>query len=139
MQDIELHTAALIAAAHDLPAGQPVMMLNLLRYRPQAEYADGSTLPPVSGREAYLTRYVPAFDVVAKPYGPSRPVWVGHVTSHLVAADGVAWDDIALIEYPDFDIFRAIVTSDAYAHDAHPHRTAALQDWLFLAALPLQL
>ncbi|MET0695127.1 MAG: hypothetical protein ABWY56_14430 [Propionibacteriaceae bacterium] len=139
MSVIDLHPAALTAAAEDIPAGQPVTMLNLLRYRPQAEYGNGSTLPPVSGREAYFTRYLPAFDLVAKPYGLSRPVWLGHVTSHLVAPDGAAWDDIALIEYPDFDIFRAIVTSDAYARNAHPHREAALQDWLFLSASPLQL
>jgi hypothetical protein len=139
MSDIDLRPAALTAAARDIPAGQPVTMLNLLRYRPQAEYAAGSTLPPVSGREAYFTRYIPAFGIVAKSYGMSRPVWLGQVTSHLVAPDGAAWDDIALIEYANFDIFRAIVTSDAYARDAHPHREAALQEWLFVTALPLQL
>lgn len=139
MSDIGLHTAAITAAARDIPAGQPVTMLNLLRSRPQAEYADGSILPPVSGREAYVTRYIPAFDLVAEPWGASRPVWLGHVTSHLVAPDAAAWDDIALIEYPSSDVFRAITTSDAYARDAHPHREAALQDWLFLTALPMQL
>lgn len=139
MNTIDLQPGALAAAAHNISAGQPVTMLNLLRYRPQAEYADGSTLPPVSGREAYLTRYIPAFDVVAEPYGSSRPVWLGHVAAHLVAPDGAAWDDMALIEYPSFGIFQAIVTSDAYARDAHPHREAALQDWLFLTALPMQL
>lgn len=139
MNDLELHTATLITSAQAHPAGQPVTMLNLLRYRPQAAYAHGTHLPPVSGREAYLTRYLPAFDVVARPYGAARPVWLGQVAAHLVAPDGAAWDDLALIEYPSFEIFRAIVTSDAYAADAHPHREAALQDWLFLTALPLQL
>jgi hypothetical protein len=139
MNDIELHTAQLVAAAQDIPVGQPVTMLNLLRYRPQAEYAHGTDLPPVSGREAYFTRYLPAFGIVAQPYGASSPVWLGHVTAHLVAPDGAAWDDIALIAYPTFEIFRSIVTSDAYAADAHPHREAALQDWLFLTAIPLQL
>lgn len=139
MSDIDLRPESITAAAQDIPAEQPVIMLNLLRYRPQAEYANGSTLPSVSGREAYITRYLPAFDIAAKPYGTSRPVWLGHVTAHLVAPDGAAWDDIALIEYPSFDTFRAIVTSDAYARDAHPHREAALRDWLFLTALPIRL
>jgi hypothetical protein len=137
--DIELHPAQLAAVARDVPAGRPVTMLNLLRYRPRAEYADGTDLPAVSGREAYFTRYLPAFAVVARPHGASSPVWLGHVTAHLVAPDGTAWDDVALIEYPTFEVFRSIVTSDAYAADARPHREAALQDWLFLSAVPLQL
>jgi hypothetical protein len=139
VNDLQLHDAQLAAAGQDVPAGQPVTMLNLLRYRPQAAYAQGSDLPAVSGREAYFTRYLPAFEVVARPHGAARPVWLGHVAAHLVGPDGAAWDDVALVEYPSFEVFRSIVTSDAYATDAAPHREAALQDWLFLAALPLQL
>jgi len=139
MNAIELDTAQLVAAARDVPPGEPVTMLNLLRYRPQAAYAQGTDLPAVSGREAYFTRYLPAFEVVAGPHGAARPVWLGHVAAHLVAPDGAAWDDVALVEDPSFEVFRSIVSSDAYATDVHPLREADRQDWLFLAALPLQL
>jgi hypothetical protein len=124
-----------------LPQGTPIVMLNLLRFRANATYPDSSfdVLEKVSGREAYLTRYLPAFDKIATPLGDSHPLWLGTVLSNVVGPGDLHWDDIALIQYETFALFRAVVESEAYARDADPHRIAGLEDWNLLALVPLEL
>ena len=61
MNPIEITLQALDAAERAIPAGQPVYMLNLLRYRAYARYEDGFDAAPCSGREAFHERYRPAF------------------------------------------------------------------------------
>ena len=134
---VELTPEALEAAARALEGIGPVMMVNLLRYRTQAEYVDGTALPPCSGKEAYFGRYVPAFAKVAGQVAPGAsfaPVLLGQVHATLVAAAGEIWDDIAIVEYPSFEALRSVVASPVYAAEAAPHRRAALADWRFVAA-----
>ncbi|WP_375434851.1 hypothetical protein [uncultured Hymenobacter sp.] len=57
---LELNYESLLAAARELPADQSVLMLNLVRYRAQADYGADSTEAPCSGREAYQD-YIQAF------------------------------------------------------------------------------
>ena len=134
---VELTPEALDAAAQALAGIGPVMMVNLLRYRTQAEYGGGTALPPCSGKEAYFGRYVPAFAKVAERVAPNTsfaPVLLGSVHATLVAAAGEAWDDIAILEYPSFEALRSIVASPAYAAEAAPPRRAAVAGWCFVAA-----
>lgn len=139
---VELTPEALEAAAQTLAGIGPVMMVNLLRYRTQVEYGDGTALPPCSGKEAYFGRYVPAFAKVAERVAPNSnfaPILLGSIHTTLVAAAGEVWDDIAIVEYPSFEALRIIVASPAYAAEAAPHRRAALADWRFVAATKLDL
>ncbi|MEY9753349.1 hypothetical protein [Bradyrhizobium yuanmingense] len=129
--------ASLAMAASSLPGDQPIFMINLLRYRNEALYRDKSELPACSGREAYFTRYVPAFRKIATPQGV-RPTWLGSVGALLVAAQGEAWHDAAIVRYPDFATFRAIVLSSDYRREAEPHRLAALADWRLIATTEVQ-
>ena len=137
MATIEISLAGVDAAERALAADTPVMMVNLLRYREQAQY-DGGTLPPCSGREAYFQRYVPTFAAVTQGQGISAE-WVGAVHAALVAPGGEAWDDVAIVRYPSVAAFRAMIESDAYRNQAAPHRLAALADWRLLATTPLAL
>lgn len=133
---VDLTPDILDAAARDLAAAGPVCMVNLLRYRPQADYGAQSDLPPCSGREAYALRYVAAFARAAATVVPGMsfaPTFVGSVHATLVAPDGEAWDDVAVVEYPSFAVLRRIIESAEYAADAAPHRRAALADWRFFA------
>ena len=133
MQITELFAGAIQAAGAAIPAGTPVVMLNLLRYHPQANYGD--TVPglaPCSGSEAYHQRYVPAFGELAQGQG-IQPVWVGRALARLVGPAGEQWDEIALVEYPSFEAFRQLVESPAYHAQAAPHRLAALADWRLIA------
>ncbi|WP_316198954.1 MULTISPECIES: hypothetical protein [unclassified Bradyrhizobium] len=81
MNPIEITLQALDAAERAIPHGQPVYMLNLLRYRAYALYEDGFDAAPCSGREALNERYRPAFRRLAAgkplfraiPGEPRRP------------------------------------------------------------------
>ena len=44
---------AALEALAKLPDDEPVVMLNLLRFRARAEYPEGSGHAPCTGREAY--------------------------------------------------------------------------------------
>lgn len=111
---------------------QPIFMVNLLRYNERADYPDGAAFSPCSGREAYFQRYVPAFSEVSDRMG-IKPFWIGKVIAGIVAPADEQWDDVAIVEYPSFQVFRELVESDAYMAKADPHRAAALADWRLIA------
>ncbi|MGI4832388.1 MAG: hypothetical protein ACRYFK_02905 [Janthinobacterium lividum] len=122
-----LDTGALLAAAAKLPVEQPVVMLNLLRYRDQAAYDDSAALPPRSGKEAYQA-YVEAF---MKHNDPAEftLVFQGAAQAQLVGLPGEYWDEVVLVEYRNLDVFRRWAESDFYASQVDPIRRAALADW----------
>lgn len=131
----------LAAAVADVPAGTPLTMVNLLRFTTVATYPDDSDpagLPAVSGREAYLSRYVPAFDAVAGRFGGGRLHFAGAVAARLVGPRQESWDAVALVEYADIASFRRIVKDPQYLQQAEPHRRAALHDWRLLATTTLE-
>lgn len=125
-------------AEMQLPEAEPIFMLNLLRYRDQAFYETGNGFAPCSGREAYFTRYVPAFASATEGFGIEL-FWIGKVGSLLVAPPEEVWDDIAIIRYPDFATFRRMADSVEYHRDAEPHRLAALADWRLIASTQMPL
>jgi hypothetical protein len=135
---LHISTASLESAIANVPADQPVFMLNLLRYRDQALYRSDTGLPACSGREAYFTRYVPAFRKLAAGQGIA-PHWLGSAKAVLVGAEDERWDDVALVRYPDFATFRRIASSAEYRCEAAPHRLAALTDSRLIATTEAQL
>ncbi len=128
----ELHTVA-----EAMPEDTPVVMLNLLRFHDQARYGPGDSFAPCSGFEAYVERYVPAFNRIAPEYGAIRPVFVGAARHLLVGPAGEQWDMAALIEYPIYKAMVALLDDPRYRDDAEPHRVAALADWRFLVTTQL--
>ena len=123
-------------AARALGDGE-VLMVNLLRYNDTAQYEGGDQLP-CSGREAYFTRYVPAFAEVTQGQGIAAQ-WVGSVHAALVGPADEAWDDVAIVRYPSFAAFRTMIEGADYRAKAAPHRRAALADWRLLATTPMPL
>lgn len=105
------------------PAGEPVFMLNLLRFRGPG------------GRAAYLEAYVGAFRTVMAELGVEgvEPFWMGDVTAMMAAPDDERWDAVLIVRYASIDAFRAVVDSDAYRQLAAPHRERALTDWRLVA------
>ncbi|MFC5063636.1 hypothetical protein [Actinomycetospora atypica] len=118
--------------AVDAPAEGPVVMLNLVRFRDEADYGPDSDQVPCSGRTAYFERYVPAFRKVAPEYGGTRPVYLGRAHELLVGAEGEKWDVVALVQYPDLAALKGILGDERYLRDAAPHRVAGVADWRFL-------
>ena len=131
MGSIEVTRAELEEAGKPLAEAGPVYMVNMVRYRDQADYHERSELPPCSGREAYFQRYAPAFNKVAAgaDYGL---FWIGNVRNVLVGREGEQWDDIVIVRYSSFAMLRRILDSSAYEEQAAPHRRAALADWRFI-------
>ncbi len=91
--------------------GGPVVMLNLLRFRP-----DG-------GRAAYA-QYVAHFAETAQPFG-AEVVYAGDGGDALVAEDGQAWDAVLVVRYPSRKHFSDMVRDPDYQQGSHL-RTGAL-------------
>ena len=132
MHVTEMTPKAIFQAAANIPDGQPIVMLNLLRYRQQAEYSD-SSVEPLSGREAYHQRYVPAFGKLASAIPGIQVLFLGAVQAGIVIGPEETWHEVALVEYPSLEAFRSIVESRDYHAEADPHRKAALEDWRLIA------
>ncbi|MGJ4911580.1 hypothetical protein [Bradyrhizobium sp. HKCCYLS2033] len=132
MNPIEITLQSLDAAERVLPLGEPVYMLNLLRYRPHARYEDGFDAAPCSGREAFNERYRPAFRRLAAGK-PLVRMFSVPVLASLVGPQGERWDEAAINEYGDFAAFRSIVDTETYQREVAPHRHAALEDFRLFA------
>ena len=123
---------ALDAASRLIGEDGPIRMVNMLRYRPVADYGGDVGREPCSGRDAYTQAYVPAFNRLAR--GEKVSVfWIGRVRALVVPLGDDAWDDIVIVEYENFAALRRILENPAYEAEAAPHRRAALEAWRFIA------
>jgi hypothetical protein len=73
MNESDLLRAILEELARTVPDGQPIVMVNLLRYRAQAVYPPGTTQEPLTGRQACERYSQLALRHLAKVGG--RPIW----------------------------------------------------------------
>lgn len=117
----------------NLAPDKPIRMLNLVRFKPQAEYDSTTDLPQVSGQEAYFARYIPAFNVAADQRGGVEVVFLSTNLTGLVGPSDEHWDAVGLIEYPSIKHFEDIISSKEYRETAAKHRLAALEDWRLIA------
>ena len=141
MKTIEINEKQLSATAETISVNKAVFMLNLLRYKKQADYQGHADAVPCSGREAYFERYAPTFNEVAAALGVEgiEIFYVGVAAGHLIAPPDERWDDIAIIKYPNFAAFRRVVESPEYHTKAEFHRTAALEDSRLIATTKMEL
>jgi uncharacterized protein (DUF1330 family) len=111
--------------AENMPADQPILMLNLLRYNEQAAYPQGSEHSPCTGLEAY-GRY--SRTAIAKVRGVGGAVEVmAQARVALIAPPGERWDQVLLVRYPSKTAFLSMLADSEY-QAATVHRTAALAD-----------
>jgi uncharacterized protein (DUF1330 family) len=108
-----------------VPDGQPVVMINLLRYRATAAYPIGSGMEEVTGREAY-DRYTQLTLPHLGKVG-ARPIWRANAQACLFAPEGERWDEAILVRYPSRSAFERMITNPDYQAGTI-HRTAALED-----------
>lgn len=125
MGSIEPTRAQLEALIADLDSEDSILMLNLLRFRDQAEYPDGFDAEPCTGAEAY-GRYSEAVQPFLEGVG-GRPVWAGTPRTAVIAPEGESWDGCFLVRYPSRQAFVNMATNPDYLAIA-VHRTAALAD-----------
>ncbi|MEM9171179.1 MAG: DUF1330 domain-containing protein [Pseudomonadota bacterium] len=105
-----------------LPRDVPVMMLNLVKFLPNAQYPDGGE--PVSGAQAYKA-YSKASAPVFERVGGTI-VWRGKPEVVLIGPSDELWDIAFIARYPTASAFLEMVT-DAQYRDAVKHRQAAVE------------
>lgn len=129
--DVENHlypTQSRVAALLADDSADPVVMLNLLKFREKAEYPDGRA-SDLSGREAY-NLYGIAMQAIVENNG-GRVMFGGDVASVVIGEVGEPWDTCVLVEYPSAAAFATLVTSPEVL-EASIHRAAGLQGQLLL-------
>jgi uncharacterized protein (DUF1330 family) len=109
---------------------EPVVMLNLLRFKSQADGIDvGKT-----GAEAYA-RYSVAAEPFLSAVGGRLRAAVRPLQSVIGPAEG-EWDLVLLVEYPSRAKFLEMATNEEYLK-AHQHREAGLADSRLIACSSL--
>ena len=114
----------LVAAAGD----GPLYMLNLLRFKPRAVYADGRETD-LTGQQAYALYGDGVSKLIAGLGG--RIVFSGPCRALVIGDGALAWDAAGIVEYPSLQAFQAMVASAAY-QEIHVHREAGLDHQLLI-------
>jgi uncharacterized protein (DUF1330 family) len=104
------------------PEDGPFIMVNLLKFKDEAEYADGSDAN-LSGRKAYM-RYGAEVQKCIADVG-ARSVSSGLVAGLMLGEVEDLWDMVALVEYPSLEAMKKMVMSPEYQAIA-VHRKAGL-------------
>ncbi len=100
----------------------PICMVNLLKFKDKAAYADGSE-PDLTGREAYA-RYAAGVNACLAAVG-GKVRFSGAVTGLLLGEVEDLWDMVAIAEYPSRKAMMAMVQSPEY-QAITKHRDAGL-------------
>lgn len=108
------------------PQDQPVVILNLLRFKAQADQSHkGDT-----GQRAYM-RYAAEMRKFVESKG-GRFIWAGRVDSQVIGEEGdEQFDVVGLVEYPSRKAFLEIAGDPHVTDDIGKHRAAGLESqWL---------
>ena len=110
--------------------GEPVYMLNLLKFKKDATYKDGEKL---SGAEAYA-RYAKAFGQMLRDLKIEgvETVYGGKVLDFMIGQGEGEWDAVAIVRYADRKTMFAAVSNDTY-RSFYKHRKAGLEGQLLIA------
>jgi uncharacterized protein (DUF1330 family) len=106
----------------------PVTMLNLLRFRPVADYSESPALAPpkpISGESAYQLYTEHTLPFLAKSGG--EVLFHGHGGEFFIGPSDERWDAALLIRQASLKAFLAFATDPEYLSGIG-HRTAALED-----------
>lgn len=111
----------------DLPLDSPVMMLNLLKFRDEAVYADDDPEKgqDVSGADAYR-RYSEEASPIFDGIGATQ-AWIGTPELTLIGPEDEHWDLAFVARYPSAQAFVDMVKNPDY-QKAVRHRDAAVVD-----------
>ncbi len=125
--DLE-YAARLASTAPD--ADGPVWMVNLMKYRDVADYADGRDAT-ITGREAD-DRYSPLESLAAVG---ARPVFFGDVEDQLLG-EAPVWDRIGVVQYPTRRSFMDVQSLPTF-QESHRHKDAGMESTIVLGTQPM--
>jgi uncharacterized protein (DUF1330 family) len=103
------------------PDSGPIVMVNLLRFKQDADGIDAG----LSGAEAYA-RYAESVAPFLERAG-GRVLTAVSCEDSIIGPEESEWDMVALVSYPSREAFLAM-TSDPDYLAIHPHRVAGLAD-----------
>jgi len=116
---------AFIAGAKD----RPIHMVNLLKFRTKAAYADGRDAE-MAGRDVYMFRYgLPMIELVQAAGGEMH--FSGDAASLLVGEVEDLWDTVAIVTYPSEAVMAEITQSPKF-QEISEHRKAGLEGQLLI-------
>ncbi len=118
-----------IAALKDKDDGKPVHMVNLLSFKEKAVYEDGRETT-LTGYEAYGLYGEVVSKLIAERGG--KILFSAAVAGMVVGEVENVWDAIAIAEYPSFDTFLDMISSQEWL-SAEEHRKAGLNGQLNIA------
>ena len=101
---------------------RPIYMVNLLKFKPKAEYEDGRETG-MTGQEAYGLYAAEVTAHLARVGG--KPVIGGQVTGLRLGEVEDLWDSIAIAMYPSRKAMLTMITDPEYQKSA-VHRAAGL-------------
>lgn len=114
---------------------EPVVMLNLLKFRAHAEYSDGRK-SELTGRQAYNI-YGEAMRKVVEREG-GKFVFAADIKSLVIGEVEAMWDIAALVQYPSSAAFARIASSPEVA-EIGVHRAAGLEGQLLIRVSPREM
>lgn len=128
--------AAAGAAFFGRPPSGPIVMLNLLRFRPVADYSGSPELmpaSPISGAEAF-ERYIAHTLPLLRESGGEMS-FLGEGGRWLIGPPDEHWDLVMLIRQASAESFLAFASDAAYLSGLG-HRAAAIADSRLLPLIP---
>ena len=102
--------------------GNPISMVNMLKFREKAEYPDGRETD-LTGAEAYAIYGVGVARLVKELGG--KMVFSGTVERLALGEVEELWDQVAIAQYPNRKAMLDMMMSQAYS-EISPHRVAGL-------------
>ena len=121
--EVQLDQVMRMAAS---PTEGPFYMVNLIRYRERARYADGRETN-LTGREADAL-YAPVEFLSAIG---ARVVFQGEVGDVVIGGDGV-WETVSIVEYPCPVAFFAMLADPGF-RDRSVHKEAGVEETIVMA------
>jgi len=128
MMNVLQPTGDQVRAFRDRQTGQPIAMLNLLKFKKEAVYEDGRK-SELTGPEAYQL-YASNFRKIMEPRGV-RVLYSGEVKGLLIGQGDDLWDAVAIIQYPSTEVMLNMLKDEDYQR-AQQHRAAALEGQLLI-------
>jgi len=105
-----------------------IVMLNLLKFRPKADYSTLDRLKPevdISGEQAYQLYMKSTIPELKKAGG--RIIYYGKSKSFLIGPESEKWDAVLIVEHQSVIKFMEFAQDKDYLRNAG-HRTAAIED-----------
>ena len=110
----------------------PVWMVNLMKYREVADYADGRE-SAISGRDAD-DAYSPLDSLAAVG---AAPVFFGDVDQQLLG-DATTWDRIGVVKYPTRRAFIDMQSLPSF-QKSHHHKDAGMESTIVIGTQPMEM